>query len=50
MIFSQPGFSPAWEQNGGPGNRIFSFTLRKRKPLKINLLSKLVAASPFGKL
>ena len=23
MIFSQPGFPPTWEQNGGPSNRDF---------------------------
>ncbi len=23
MIFSQPGFPPTWEQNGGPNNRDF---------------------------
>jgi len=33
VIFSQPGFPPTWEQNGGPSNRDFSFTLRTRKSL-----------------
>lgn len=29
MSFSQPGFPPTWEQNGGPNKKGFSFTLRK---------------------
>jgi len=27
VIFSQPGFPPTWEQNGGPNTLNFSFTL-----------------------
>ncbi len=40
MIFSQPGFPPTWEQNGGPINRGFSFTLQTRKQQPFQLAEK----------